>query len=128
MICYVCVTKKGNKMTLLKETVEAIGRSGHKVDDIIFIGSEKTGHSCTWKEFEKLADKEYDKGFGSSQVAQDLIIVFSDNAKMWRGEYDGSEWWEYSTPFKMPNEKKTISGLFATVDQVGWVDLAEINK
>ena len=115
-------------MTLLKETLEAIEGSGHKVDDIIFIGSEETGHSCTWEEFGKLADKEYDRGFGASEVAQDLIIVFSDNAKMWRGEYDGSEWWEYSTPFKMPDKKKSISGLFATDDQVGWMDLAEINK
>lgn len=117
-------------MTLLEETLTAIEESGHKIDDIIFIGSEKTGHSCTWQEFEKLADNEYNGGYGAPQVAQDLIIAFSDNSKMWRGEYDGSEWWEYPTPFKMPNEKKSISGLFATDDQVGWpvVELAKINK
>ena len=27
---------------------------------------------------------------------------------MWRSEYDGSEWWEYSTPFKMPENKKKL--------------------
>jgi len=36
---------------LLEETKEAIKGSGHKVKDILFIGSEETGHNCTWKEF-----------------------------------------------------------------------------
>ena len=113
-------------MTLLQETLDAINKSGHKVDDIIFIGSEETGHQCSWQEFEELADREYDSGYGSSEVAEDLIIVFSDNNKMWRGGYN--EWWEYSTPFKMPKEKKSISRLFANDDETGWVKLAEINK
>ena len=63
---------------LLKETKEAIKKSGHKIEDILFIGSEKSGHSCTWEEFEKLADVEYDGGYGASEVAQDLIIVFKE--------------------------------------------------
>ena len=87
---------------LLKETKEVILNSGHFVPDIIFIGSEKSGHQCTWEEFEVLADVDYDAGYGAIRVASDLIVVFSDGHKMWRGEYDGSEWWEYSTPFTLP--------------------------
>ena len=114
---------------LLKETKEAIKKSGHKIEDILFIGSEKSGHSCTWEEFEKLADVEYDGGYGASEVAQDLIIVFKDNAKMWRGEYDGSEWWNYSTPFQMPKELKPIKRLTVKdTDNVGWVNLKELNE
>lgn len=44
---------------------------------------------------------------------------------MWRHEYDGSENWEYSSPFKMPENVKPIESLF--VRGVGWEDLAEIN-
>lgn len=106
-------------MNFLKETVEGIKKSGHKTSDIVFIGSEKSGHQCTWKEFTKLADIEYD---GGAEIAGDLIIVFSDGGKMWRGEYDGSEWWEYSPPFKQPEVKLPIRTL------KGRYDLAKINK
>ncbi len=116
---------KGDDMTLLKETLEDVKRSGRKIEDIIFIGSEASGHSCTWKEFEELADREYDSGYGGQEVASDLIISFSDGSKMWRGEYDGSEWWEYSTPFKVPKDKKPIKNLFA---RIGWSCLKDIDE
>lgn len=97
---------------LLAETIEAIHESGHKVDDIVFIGSVESGHSCNWEEFEVLADKEYHSGFGSQKVASDLEIVFSDGLRMWRNEYDGSEWWMFSKPVILPNERKEIKSLF----------------
>ena len=113
-------------MNLLKETTEDIEKSGHKIEDVVFIGSEETGHECTWDQFVLMANREYDSGFGAAQVAQDLVIVFSDGATMTRGEYDGSEWWQYSTPFKRPEEAHPIVTLFAG-DRVGWVDLGEVN-
>lgn len=112
-------------MNLLTETVAAIQQSGHSTGDIVFIGSEETGHRCTWEQFHILADKKYDEGFGAQKVAEDLIIVFSDGAKMWRGEYDGSEWWEFSSPFKAPAAIKQIRSLFTR--GVGWDSLARIN-
>ena len=115
-----------NRQTFLNETLESIKFSGHTHKDIIFIGSEKTGHSCTWQEFEKLADFTYDNGFGSTKIATDLKIVFSDGATMWRGEYDGSEWWEYSQPFKMPTELKPIRRLGS--DDHLWDTLEDMNS
>lgn len=109
---------------LLKETEADIARSGHTPEDIVFIGSEESGHSCTWAEFEAMANREYDSGFGSPEVATDLTIVFKDGQKMWRAEYDGSEWWEFSKPFVQPAEKKPITGLFGNL----WQTLASINK
>jgi len=44
---------------------------------------------------------------------------------MWRGEYDGSEWWEYSTPFVMPAKTKQIKSLITP--NVGWDSLEDIN-
>lgn len=111
-------------MNLLKETREAIKESGHCATDIVFIGSEKSGHQCTWEQFCALADKEYDDGYGASKVATDLVIVFSDGQKMWRGEYDGSEWWEHSRPFKIPEKSLPIACLFGHL----WPDLESLNK
>jgi len=45
-------------------------------------------------------------------VAGDLIIVFSDGAVMRRGEYDGSEWWNFYPPFQMPKQIFPIENLF----------------
>ena len=111
---------------LLEETTKCIEDSGHSVLDIVFIGSEKSGHCCSWEQFEELADVTYDQDFGASEVATDLIIVFSDGAKMWRDEYDGSEWWGYSKPFKKPAISKPITRL---VDgQVLWGTLEQLNR
>lgn len=108
---------------LLQETREAITKSGHSPDDVVFIGSEQSGHACTWGEFTNLADRDYDSGFGAAQVATDLVVVFRDGQKMWRGEHDGSEWWEYGTPFVAPAEPKPIRRIIGDL----WPSLAELN-
>ena len=115
-------------MNLLNETLEDINKSGHTPEDILFIGSEISGHTCTWEVFKVLANLEYDDGFGSQEIADDLIVVFNDGQKMWRAEYDGSEWWEYSTTFKIPEQSYPIKTLIVTPAQVGWCPLKTINE
>ena len=110
---------------LLTETVEFMEFIDESPEDIIFIGSEHSGYECTWDEFVILADREYDSGFGAQEVAEDLIIVFSDGCRMFRREYDGSECWRYVRPFVRPEETKKIRRLF--VCNVGWETLAEIH-
>lgn len=101
-------------MNLLEETIKEIKKNNQKVSNIIFIGSMISGHSCSWKQFRKLADKEYDNGYGGSEVATDLIIVFKGGGRLVRQEYDGSEWWEYIEPFIfwIHNKRKEIKTLF----------------
>ncbi|EMI5828493.1 TPA: hypothetical protein ACH1LG_004738 [Salmonella enterica] len=111
----------------LKETEEAIADSGHVPEDIIFIGSRTTGHSCTWDEFQTIADFEYDSGYGGQEVVSDIEIVFNDGQSMHRGEYDGSEWWEYSCPFEMPQTLHPIQHL-RDPQGCSWVSLAEANE
>lgn len=111
-------------MNLLQETIEDISNSGHRIEDIIYIGSEESGHCCDWEEFKILADIEYYDGFGAQEIASDLVIAFSGGAKMWRHEYDGSERWEYSRPFVAPKEKKKIKTLR---NGSMWCDLSEMN-
>lgn len=114
--------------TLLDETLEEIARSKHTPEDIIFIGSQQSGHRCTWGQFSELAIFEYDSGYGAQKVAFDLIIVFSDGTFMKRGEYDGSEYWSYGKPFVEPQNIKAITSLFVKAEQVGWKTLEAINE
>jgi hypothetical protein len=113
-------------MNLLDETAACIVESGHTPDDIVFIGSRTTGHRCTWDEFQVLANVDYNNDFGAAHVASDLVIVFSDGATMWRGEYDGSEWWEFSRPFDEPKESHPITVLVG--ESFLWATLGEMNE
>jgi hypothetical protein len=102
-------------MNLLAETIEWITRTKHTPADIVYIGS-RDGYSCTWDEFTRLADIEYDNGYGGQRVATDLEIHFRDGGWMQRGEYDGSEWWDCHAPFVMPTETKPIRRLVEDFD------------
>ena len=111
-----------NLLTETKDTMSAVGLTP---EDITFIGSRSSGHSCTWEQFCALADREYNNGFGGQEVADDLEIIFTNGARMWRGEYDGSEWWAFSEPvFSSILGTRPITNLFA---KIGWNSLAELN-
>lgn len=45
---------------------------------------------------------EYDNGYGGQELYG--TIWFEDNTWMTRGEYDGSEWWEYNKLPEIPVE------------------------
>lgn len=92
---------------LLEETKEAISDFELEIKDIIFIGTRE-GISCSWEEFTKLADIEYDDGFGEAEINMGLIIVFKDKTIMLRYEDDGCEGWECIDPFKMPEVTKPM--------------------
>ena len=110
-------------MNLLKETIEFIDRIGYDVTDIVHIGNEEYG--CTFKEFEALANIEYNDGFGGQEIASDLKIVFKDGNYMFRSEYDGSEWWDFKRPFIIPDSPKKITRL---KDDGIWETLAELHE
>jgi hypothetical protein len=98
-------------VNLLAETLDAIAESGHSHTDVVFIGSQLSGHSCAWDEYAALADFEYDNGYGGQIIASDLAIVFFDGGQLRRAEYDGSEWWEFIAPFRAPEQTRRISTL-----------------
>ncbi|UXM90910.1 hypothetical protein [Paenarthrobacter sp. JL.01a] len=110
---------------LLTETLDAIERSGHTPEQVTFVGSQDAEYRCTWDEFTVLADVTYDDGYGAAEVATDLIIRFDDGRKMWRGEYDGSEWWEFDPigTVDYSNPGKPIQKLTGGM----WVKLAELH-
>lgn len=94
----------------LKETESDIAELGKTIDDIIYIGTGT--HACTWTQFAEMADAEYYKGYGTAIVMTDLVILFKDGTWLERGEYDGSEWWEYKRAPNIPHNPQPLEGLF----------------
>ena len=96
---------------LLKETEADIKRIDKTPEDIKWIGSYNGKYACTWSQFKELANFEYDCGFGSAEVAIDLVIVFTDGTWFDRHEYDGSEWWSFNEVPVICNPSKVIDRL-----------------
>lgn len=116
---------------LLKETLELLESYNKKETDVKWVGTST--HKTTWEDFKKTADVDYESGYGSAKVAQDLLVV-GENWWLERGEYDGSEWWDYKEMPKEPTETIELKAL--TVNQAddlgydvscGWENLLSIN-
>lgn len=78
-------------MNLLQETLEKLGEHGVTKDDVRWVGAKDW---FTWEEYAKLADMEYDDGYGGQEICASLVVV-GDDWWLERHEYDGSEWWEF---------------------------------
>jgi hypothetical protein len=90
---------------LLIETIECLTEHNKGVFDVEWIGN-KTKYCIDWHDFILLANFEYNSGYGGAEIPSDLIVVGKD-FYMTRGEYDGSEWWDYHTqPVKPENSIK----------------------
>lgn len=85
---------------LLKETLAKLAESGKSPTDVRFVTvireAEKGSPVGTWDEFASFADFDYDDGYGGAEINGSLKIV-GDDWWLERGEYDGSEWWEFKT-------------------------------
>lgn len=93
-------------MNLLDETKSAISRSKHSTDDVRFVGSRDEKLGIPWSQAEKVLDIDYFDGYGVQEIAADLVVAFTDGGFLRREEYDGSEWWEYEPPFRVPTSQK----------------------
>lgn len=93
---------------LLKETKNILKEYNKDIDDIVWVGTYN--HFVNKEDFIKLADTDYDGGYGAVNVATNLLIVGND---WWleRDEYDGSEWWEYKTMPSKPTEELELKVL-----------------
>ena len=113
-------------MNFKKETLTAIEKSGHKIDDVMFIGSYDGKYRININKFLEISDFEYDSGYGGAEIATDLIIYFRDKSYITRGEYDGSEWWEYNKPLDY-KETDTYKD-FNILTGYSWVSVDELNN
>ena len=65
----------------------------------------KQGYSqVEWEYFLNQLNFEYDDGYGTQQLHG--TVWLADNAWLERGEYDGSEWWEYKQTPNLPDYLK----------------------
>jgi len=113
--------------TFWAETIGAIKDSGHKESDVMFIGSADGKYRLTLPEFKTISQFKYDSGFGGQEIAADLIIYFNDKSYIVRGEYDGSEWWEYNKPLNYSsNDKYKPYETVCNGDM--WASVKEMNK
>lgn len=65
-------------MNLLDETKSAISQSEHSTDDVRFVGSRDEKLGIPWSQAEKVLDIDYDNGYGSQEIAADLVVAFTD--------------------------------------------------
>ena len=107
---------------LLKETTDLLTANGKTGADVRWVGlieapwmliNKKSGKEPdplpvgSWDDFVRFANFDYDAGYGGNEIAGDLVIV-GDNWWLERGEYDGSEWWEFKTLPQPPAEKTPL--------------------
>lgn len=78
---------------LLAETKVALSGHGYQPEQIVSIENAE-GERITWQRFAEVAARDYDSGFGVSEV-QPIAIHMVDGAVFFRNEYDGLEWWEF---------------------------------
>ena len=107
-------------MNLLKETLEFLKENNLEPKDVLWVGNSEI--KTDWDNFAKIANINYNSGYGGQKVAYDLLIVGKD---WWleRHEYDGSEWWEFK---QLPKEPGSNVKLRCVVGDYPWSDLKEI--
>lgn len=91
---------------LLKETIAILAEHGHTLSDIEWVGGNDFEISIDL--FKKLANHDYDAGFGAQKVAADLMLVGKD---FWleRHEYDGAESWDFKVLPTRPAKTQHIT-------------------
>lgn len=101
------------EVNLLNETIEIIEDYGKTTNEIKFVKAgwyertEKGRVYCeyymTWDDFVAQSNREYDDGYGGTEIKDNLQIV-GKNWWLERHEYDGSEWWEFKSLPKKPRK------------------------
>lgn len=67
----------------------------------------KEGHTpAEYEEFLEKLNFEYDGGYGGQEL-YGRVWLMEDHTWLERGEYDGSEWWEYKKCPRVPDELKS---------------------
>lgn len=81
-------------MNLLNETLNILKENGKTTADVRWVGRGSVNAKCSWDDFAKQANFEYDAGYGSAEIPGDLIVA-GDDWWLERAEHGGSEWWEF---------------------------------
>ena len=118
---------------LKEETLKVLHHNGKRRSDVKYVCGDDVRISR--EQFWKLADTEYDP-YGAPEIATDLTLI-GDDFWMERGEYDGSEWWDFHTmPDKTGMPIRKITALSVRqynaickpeYGKICWETLSELN-
>lgn len=110
-------------MNLLEETIAVLKDYRKTPADVYWVGSSVSTYKTSWENFAAIANVIYDDGWGSAEVSQALIIV-GNTWWLERGEYDGSEWWEYKEmPEAALREHREMVSVLSSYDTEEWGDV-----
>jgi len=108
------INSTSETVNLWDETIECLNENGKEWKDvksvIVCPRLECRYVRITKNSFEEIARSfDYHNGFGHTEVPESLKLVGED---WWleRGEYDGSEWWEFKTRPNIPDERTELTG------------------
>lgn len=95
-------------INLRKETLTVLHDHGLDWSDVRWAGNR--AFQINLDDLWEAMDINYDRGYGSQEIAHDLIIV-GDDWWMERHEYDGAEWWEFKEYPVKPKEERYAGNL-----------------
>lgn len=90
---------------LLQETLKVLERNGKTSGDVVWVGDKYK--KTTWENFKNISNFNYDNGYGGNEIEGSLLIV-GDTWWLERGEYDGSEWWEFKEHPKCESNRNSL--------------------
>lgn len=114
-----------NEINLFEETEQVLFFNNKTWDDVSWIG----GHDfyIDVEQFKEAAkDTNYYCGYGSEEVAVDLVICFNDGSWLSRESYDGSEFWKYNFYPQKPQCYR--QGKIKLADSLGYDALGGLKK
>jgi hypothetical protein len=111
-------------MNLFDETIRVLKKDNYTFDDILSVQGNK--YRISVEKFIEIAKKtDYDDGYGSQEVASDLVLLMKDGSFYYRFEYDGAECWKHSV---VPKVIEHIDDdLINCLHGKHWPDMAECN-
>jgi hypothetical protein len=99
------VSPKDDQISFHTEIIDTLKKYNKTVNDVIFVTDSK--HYCHFSDFlNTIKNYTYNDSWGIPYINLNLKIVGED---WWleRGEYDGSEWWEFKTMPTKPEVKSS---------------------
>lgn len=110
---------------LYEETNRILEAHDFNWGDILWIGTREG--LIPEDDWAKLFNVSYDDGYGSTKVAQNLLVVGKD---WWleRHEYDGAEWWEFKRYPQMPSNLLSNISTVVDINVTYQLDLIGMNQ
>lgn len=93
-----------NSENFYHETIEFLSLHGKSPKDIKWMGF-KFRYTFGWETFKRLANKEYNNGFGD-YVYNDLLVIVGDGWWLSMENYDGLCNWRYNECPPEPDKKE----------------------